>query len=26
MIKFIADVNVEKGIVDFLLQNGYDIK
>jgi predicted nuclease of predicted toxin-antitoxin system len=26
MIKFIADVNVEKGIVDFLLQNGYDVK
>lgn len=26
MIKFIADVNVEKGIVDFLLQKGYDIK
>src|SRR4030066_429644 len=25
-IKFIADVNVEKPIVDYLLENGYDIK
>ncbi len=24
--KFIADVNVEKGIIDFLAGNGYDIK
>ncbi|MBI5183224.1 MAG: DUF5615 family PIN-like protein [Nitrospinae bacterium] len=26
IIKFIADVNVEKAIVDYLTQNGYDIK
>ena len=25
-IKFIADVNVEKPIVDYLSENGYDIK
>jgi len=25
-IKFIADVNVEKAIVDYLLESGYDIK
>ena len=26
MIRFLADVNIEKGIVDYLSQNGYDIK
>ncbi len=26
IIKFLADVNVEKAIVDYLTQNGYDIK
>jgi hypothetical protein len=26
MLKFIADVNIEKGIVDFLLESCYDIK
>ncbi|MEE8481246.1 MAG: DUF5615 family PIN-like protein [Desulfobacterales bacterium] len=26
MLKFIADVNIEKGIVDFLLESGYDVK
>jgi len=26
MIKFIADVNIEKRIVDYLHDNGYDIK
>jgi hypothetical protein len=25
-IKFIADVNVEKAIVDYLLEEGYDVK
>ncbi len=25
-IKFIADVNVEKAIVDYLSENGYDVK
>ena len=25
-IKFIADVNIEKPIVDYLLKNGYDVK
>ena len=25
-IKFVADVNVEKAIVDYLLNNGYDVK
>lgn len=26
VIKFLADVNVEKAIVDYLLENGYDVK
>jgi len=26
VIKFIADVNIEKRIVDYLLENGYDVK
>jgi len=26
IIKFIADVNVEKAIVDYLTENGYDVK
>ena len=26
MLKFIADVNVEKGIIDYLLECGYDVK
>lgn len=26
MLKFIADVNIEKRIVDYLLENGYDVK
>jgi len=26
VIKFIADVNVEKAIVDYLLEEGYDVK
>ena len=25
-IKFLADVNIEKAIVDYLLTNGYDVK
>lgn len=25
-IKFVADVNVEKAIVDYLLEEGYDVK
>jgi len=26
VLKFIADVNVEKAIVDYLVENGYDVK
>lgn len=26
MLKFVADVNLEKPIVDWLLQSGYDVK
>lgn len=26
MLKFIADVNIEKRIVDYLLEKGYDVK
>lgn len=26
MIKFLADVNIEKRIVDFLLESGFDVK
>jgi predicted nuclease of predicted toxin-antitoxin system len=26
MLKFIADVNIEKLIVDYLKENGYDVK
>ena len=26
MLKFIADVNIEKSIVDYLKENGYDVK
>ncbi len=26
VIRFLADVNVEKGIVDYLLRKGYDVK
>ncbi len=26
MLKYIADLNIEKGIVDFLLESGYDVK
>lgn len=26
MLRFIADVNVERAIVDYLTENGYDVK